>query len=149
FGCNEHYMKRGNVCKEQDFPTSLGCSCSGITDYTDCHMEYFNRWENINARITLPLTFNTTEPRNRLTKIVKYKEFLNFPFQITILPECLSKLVDVMASRFQGNIDLVNPDTLSTYEFASLYKELLHPSIQNARELLTQQTTNYRIDTID
>ena len=37
------------------------------------HKRSVQNWENINARITLPLTFNMENGRNLLTKIVNYK----------------------------------------------------------------------------
>ncbi|KAF8360730.1 hypothetical protein PRIPAC_87653, partial [Pristionchus pacificus] len=129
FAYDEQHPVGGKAFKEDELPTFFGSSYSVVKGYTDRQMEYYNRWENINARITLPLTFDTTQPRNLLTKIVNYKELLGLPVSLSILPDCLGALVDLMAQRYQGNLNLVNPGPLSLYEIVKLYKEHVNPAV--------------------
>lgn len=53
----------------------FGSSYSVVKGITDRQMTHFNEkgWENICARITLPLTYELDQPRNLLSKIIKYK----------------------------------------------------------------------------
>lgn len=94
-------------------------------------MTYFNEkgWENINARITLPLTFDLDQPRNLLSKIITYKEIFDLPVSISILPDCFRALLSLMEKRFGGTLNLVNPEPISLYEIVRVYKEIVDPSI--------------------
>uniref|UniRef100_A0A1I7XTB4 dTDP-D-glucose 4,6-dehydratase n=1 Tax=Heterorhabditis bacteriophora TaxID=37862 RepID=A0A1I7XTB4_HETBA len=116
---------------EEDIPTFFGSSYSVVKGFTDRQMSHFNDkgWENINARITLPLTYDLNQSRNLLSKIVGYKELFDLPVSITILPECLNALISLMEKRFGGHLNLVNPGPISLFEIVQLYKEIVDSRI--------------------
>ncbi|KAK6732790.1 hypothetical protein RB195_016889 [Necator americanus] len=116
---------------EEDIPTFFGSSYSVVKGFTDRQMSYFNEkgWENINARITLPLSYELNQPRNLLSKIINYKEIFDLPVSISILPDCFEAMLSLMEKRFGGHLNLVNPGPISLYEIVRLYKEIVDPSI--------------------
>ncbi|VDO33737.1 unnamed protein product [Haemonchus placei] len=121
----------GQGFTEKDIPTFFGSSYSVVKGFTDRQMSHFNEkgWENINARITLPLTYELDQPRNLLSKIITYKEIFDLPVSISILPDCFNAMVSLMEKRFGGNLNLVNPEPISLYEIVRLYKEIVDPSV--------------------
>ncbi|CAJ0606986.1 unnamed protein product [Cylicocyclus nassatus] len=116
----------GQGFTEQDTPTFFGSSYSVVKGFTDRQMSHFNEkgWENINARITLPLTYELNQPRNLLSKIINYKELFDLPVSISILPDCFDAMLSLMEKRFGGHLNLVNPGPISLYEIVLLYKEI-------------------------
>ncbi|WKX93936.1 hypothetical protein Q1695_011309 [Nippostrongylus brasiliensis] len=131
FAYDEEHPIGGKGFTEEDIPTFFGSSYSVVKGFTDRQMSYFNQkgWENINARITLPLTFDIDQPRNILTKIITYKEIFDLPVSISILPDCFDALLSLMERRFGGTINLVNPQPISLYQIVRLYKEIVDPNV--------------------
>ncbi|EYC37168.1 hypothetical protein Y032_0818g2516 [Ancylostoma ceylanicum] len=75
FAYDANHPIGGQGFTEKDTPTFFGSSYSVVKGFTDRQMSHFNEkgWENINARITLPLTYELDQPRNLLSKIINYK----------------------------------------------------------------------------
>ncbi|KAK5980110.1 dTDP-D-glucose 4 6-dehydratase, partial [Trichostrongylus colubriformis] len=121
----------GQGFTEKEIPTFFGSSYSVVKGFTDRQMSHFNEkgWENINARITLPLTYELDQPRNLLSKIITYKEIFDLPVSISILPDCFDALLSLMEKRFGGHLNLVNPEPISLYEIVRLYKKIVDSSV--------------------
>ncbi|KJH47013.1 putative dTDP-glucose 4,6-dehydratase [Dictyocaulus viviparus] len=131
FAYDDAHPIGGQAFTENDIPTFFGSSYSVVKGFTDRQMSYFNEegWETINARITLPLTFDLNQPRNLLSKIIHYKEIFDLPVSISILPDCFEAMVSLMEKRFGGNLNLVNPGPISLYEIVRLYKDIVDPTV--------------------
>ncbi|CAB3405385.1 unnamed protein product [Caenorhabditis bovis] len=130
FAYDKDHPIGGNMFKDDDEPTFFGSAYSVVKGFTDRQMSYFNQkgWENLNVRITLPLSLDMKQDRNLLSKVVKFKEVFDIPVSITILPDCMNAMLDMMERRVGGTVNLVNPEPISLYEIVMLYKQKVDDS---------------------
>uniref|UniRef100_A0A1I7TZ02 Epimerase domain-containing protein n=1 Tax=Caenorhabditis tropicalis TaxID=1561998 RepID=A0A1I7TZ02_9PELO len=131
FAYDKKHPIGGLEFKDEDEPTFFGSAYSVVKGFTDRQMNFFNQngWENLNVRITLPLSFDLDQPRNLLSKIIKYKELFDIPVSLTILPECLNAMCALMEQRIGGTLNLVNPEPISLYEVVKIYKEIVDDKV--------------------
>lgn len=116
----------------------------------------------LNLRITLPINFDMTAKRNLLAKILTYPKLLDvqgsfrlpsrLPTKSTnihgsILPDCLPAAISMACRRITGNVNLVNPGTISLYEIMTLYREIVDCNVhqwvaiaaEGAKEMLAKK----------
>lgn len=70
---------------------------------------------HLNVRIRMPVV-GYHDPRNLVTKVLKYDSVIDIPNSITYLPECLPILCKMMEVCKTGTVHLTNPDTVSPAE---------------------------------
>ncbi|CAJ0963260.1 unnamed protein product, partial [Mesorhabditis belari] len=129
FSYDQEHPIGGKAFTEQEVASFFGSSYSVVKGFTDRQMFQFKDWENINARITLPLTYNMESGRNLLTKIINYKELFDLPVSLTILPDCFEALISLMEKHHGGNLNLVNPGPISLYDIVKLYQQLVDSNV--------------------
>lgn len=137
--------------KESDEPNFFGSSYSTVKGYTDRLMHLFSNV--LNVRIRMPITADYN-PRNFITKILKYKKICSVQNSMSVLPELLPIMVNMAEKRRTGTINLVNPGTISHNEILYLYKLYIDPTftwsnftIEEQQKVLAAGRSNNHLDT--
>ncbi len=81
----------------------------------------------LQLRIRMPID-GGSNPRNLLTKICSYKKVLDIQNSMTVIPDFLQVLDELIRRRRTGIYNVVNPGTISPYDIVKLYRELVDPS---------------------
>jgi 3,5-epimerase/4-reductase len=137
--------------KETDEPNFFGSSYSTVKGYTDRLMHLFSNV--LNVRIRMPITADYN-PRNFITKILKYKKICSVQNSMSVLPELLPIMVNMAEKGRMGTINLVNPGTISHNEILHLYRLYIDStftwsnfSIEEQQKVLAAGRSNNHLDT--
>jgi len=141
-----------NGFTEDSLPNFFGSSYSVVKGFTDRLMHQYE--DNVlNLRIRMPIT-GEKNPRNFITKIVNYEKVCSIPNSMTVLPELLVYVVDMMKNRLTGTLNLTNPGLISHNEIFEMYKEIVDPeftwtnfSQEEQRKILDADRSNNFLDT--
>lgn len=136
---------------ENDSANFFGSSYSIVKGYTDKIMhEYKN---TLNLRIRMPIV-GEDNPRNFITKITKYEKICSIPNSMTVLPELLPLIIDLMKMRHVGTLNFTNPGVISHNEILEMYKEFVNNdfewqnfSIEEQNKILASKRSNNHLDT--
>jgi hypothetical protein len=79
----------------------------------------------LNVRIRMPITSEKEQIRNFITKITTYKKVCSISNSMTVLPELLPILIDMIMKNNVGTINLTNPGSISHNEILEMYKEIV------------------------
>lgn len=147
------YEKEENGFKEQDTPNFFGSSYSIVKGATDQLMFHLNDENCLNIRIRMPIT-NIDHPRNFITKIINYEKICSIKNSMTVLPEILPIIFDMMVDKHVGTFNMTNPGLISHNEILTMYKEIVDPSftwknftIEEQREILDSDRSNNYLNT--
>ena len=152
FDDNHPFGKEENGFDEGSQPNFFGSSYSIVKGFTDKLMNLFG--DNVlNLRIRMPIT-GEKNGRNFITKITTYEKVCSVPNSMTILPELLPYVVEMMKTKTTGTINLTNPGLISHNEILEMYKEIVDPSftwknfsIEEQRSILAADRSNNYLDT--
>jgi 3,5-epimerase/4-reductase len=152
FDENHPFGKEENGFTEDDNPNFFESSYSTIKGYTDKLMHLFEN-NVLNIRIRMPIT-SDYNPRNFITKIITYNKICSVPNSMTVLPELLPIIVDMVEKNITGTINLTNPGLISHNEILEMYKEIVDPnfkwnnfSIEEQNKILAAGRSNNYLDT--
>jgi len=169
-GLNIHYTYLGTGCifkfdenhpfgleengfKEDSLPNFFGSSYSIVKGFTD---QLMHLYENsvLNLRIRMPIT-GEKNGRNFITKIVNYERVCSVPNSMTVLPELLVYVLDMMKNNVTGTMNLTNPGLISHNEILEMYKEIVDPLFtwknftqEEQRKILSADRSNNYLDTL-
>jgi 3,5-epimerase/4-reductase len=136
---------------EDDHPNFFGSSYSTVKGYTDRLMHLFPNVLNIRIRMPITADYN---PRNFITKILKYKKICSVQNSMSVLPELLPIMVNMAEKGRVGTVNLVNPGTISHNEILYLYKLYIDPTftwsnftIEEQQKVLAAGRSNNHLDT--
>ena len=136
---------------EDDHPNFFGSSYSTVKGYTDRLMHLFSNVLNIRIRMPITADYN---PRNFITKILKYKKICSVQNSMSVLPMLLPIMVNMAERGRTGTVNLVNPGTISHNEILYLYKLYIDPtftwsnfSIEEQQKVLAAGRSNNHLDT--
>ena len=149
---NHPFGQEQNGFTENDLPNFFGSSYSIVKGFTD---RIFHLYQDsvLNLRIRMPIT-GEENPRNFITKIATYDKVCSVPNSMTVLPELLPKVLDMMKNKITGTINLTNPGLISHNEILEMYKEIVDPSFEwktfsqeEQRKILAADRSNNFLDT--
>jgi len=153
-GCIFSYItgKEDQGFTEADLPNFFGSGYSTVKGFTDRLMHQLGE-HVLNLRIRMPIV-GEDNPRNFITKITNYAKICSIPNSMTVLPELLPIVLDMMAKKIVGTMNLTNPGVISHNEILSLYKEHVDTeftwenfSIEEQRQVLASERSNNLLDT--
>lgn len=138
--------------KEEDDANFFGSSYSivkGITDkifktkYKKC----------LNLRIRMPIT-GDNHHRNFISKITSYKKICSISNSMSVLPELLPLIIDLMKMNYTGTLNFTNPGVISHNEILDMYREYVNPkfkwenfTIEEQNKILDSKRSNNYLDT--
>ena len=123
----EHpFGKEENGFTESSLPNFFGSSYSVVKGFTDRLMKIYAN-NVLNLRIRMPIT-GEKNSRNFITKITNYDRICSMPNSMTVLPELLPFVLDMMQKNVTGTVNLTNPGLISHNEILQLYKEIVDDS---------------------
>tara|TARA_Y100000992_G_scaffold282956_1_gene231873 strand:+ start:1296 stop:3224 length:1929 start_codon:yes stop_codon:yes gene_type:complete len=141
-----------NGFTEESLPNFYGSSYSVVKGYTDRLIKFYNN-DVLNLRIRMPIT-GCYNARNFITKITTYEKVCSIPNSMTVLPELLPFVVEMMERKMTGTINLTNPGLVSHNEILDMYKEIVDSDFEyknftqnEQREILDADRSNNYLDT--
>ena len=152
FDENHPFEQEQNGFQEDSLPNFFGSSYSIVKGFTDQLFHMFNN-SVLNLRIRMPIT-GVKHNRNFITKIVNYEKICSIKNSMTVLPELLPIVVDMMKNQVTGTINLTNPGLISHNEILQMCKEIVDPvftwknfSAEEQRSVLAADRSNNFLDT--
>jgi dTDP-glucose 4,6-dehydratase len=140
-----------NGFTEDSLPNFFGSSYSAVKGFTDRLMHTYDNV--LNLRIRMPIT-GEKNSRNFITKITTYDKICSIPNSMTVLPELLPIVLDMMEKKVVGTMNLTNPGLISHNEMLEMYKEIVDPkfkwnnfSAEEQRKILDSDRSNNYLDT--
>ena len=149
----EHpFGKEENGFDENSLPNFFGSSYSTVKGFTDRLIKFYD--ENVlNLRIRMPIT-GEQNSRNFITKITTYDKICSVPNSMTVLPELLPFVLEMMQNKQTGTINLTNPGLISHNEILDMFKEIVDPNFtyknfsqEEQRKILAADRSNNFLDT--
>lgn len=141
-----------NGFTENSVPNFFGSGYSIVKGFTDQIMKYFEE-SVLNLRIRMPIT-GEMNSRNFITKITTYEKICSIKNSMTVLPELLPKVIDMMDNGMTGTINLTNPGLISHNEVLDMFKEIVDPdfeyqnfSVEEQSKILAADRSNNYLDT--
>lgn len=124
--------------KEDDEPNFFGSAYSICKGFTDRLMHLFPE-SALNVRIRMPINDDLESSRNFITKILNYKKICSIPNSMTVLPDLLPILCDMITAQKTGTINLVNPGLISHNQILDMYKSILDPGFTYENMTMEEQ----------
>lgn len=142
-----------NGFTEESSPNFHGSSYSVVKGYTDTFMRHMFSDTVLNLRIRMPIT-GTVNKRNFITKITRYEKICNMPNSMTVLPELLPMIFDLMQRQIVGTLNFTNPGLISHNEILTMYRDIVDPSfswknftVEEQNAVLQSERSNNFLDT--
>jgi len=149
----EHpFGKEDSGFTEDSLPNFFGSSYSVVKGFTDRLMKLYDN-SVLNLRIRMPIT-GEKNSRNFITKITNYERICSVPNSMTVLPELLPFVLDMMKNYVVGTMNLTNPGLISHNEILQMYKEIVDHSFswknfsqEEQRAILAADRSNNYLET--
>jgi len=149
---NDHlYESENNGFIENDLPNFFGSSYSIVKGYTDRLLHLFP--DVLNLRIRMPIN-NENNKRNFITKILNYEKICSIKNSMTVLPDIIPIIFDMIKNNTIGTFNMTNPGLISHNEILEMYKEIVDPDFEwknfdifEQNKILASKRSNNFLDT--
>ena len=152
FDDNHPFEKEVSGFTEKSVPNFFGSGYSTVKGFTDQLMNIFEKTV-LNLRIRMPIT-GEMNSRNFITKITNYEKICSIKNSMTVLPELLPFVIDMMKKRLTCTLNLTNPGLISHNEILDMFKEIVDPNfeyknfnIEEQSKILAADRSNNYLDT--
>ena len=152
FSENSEKIECSNGFDENSEPNFFGSSYSIVKGFTDRIMHCLSD-SVLNNRIRMPIV-GYDHPRNFITKIKSYDKVINIHNSMTVLPDLLPVLLNMMEKKKIGTVNLVNPGTVSHNDILDLYTKIVDNSfsycnftIEEQNQILKSERSNNKLNT--
>lgn len=152
FDYDQYHTPTENGFTETDLPNFIGSSYSTVKGYTDQLMHLFDDTV-LNLRIRMPIT-NTDNPRNFISKIIRYAKICSIPNSMTVLTDFYPVWLDMMKNNKTGTVNCTNPGVISHNEILQSYKKYVDNNftwenfdINEQNQILASKRSNNYLDT--
>ena len=151
FDDSHPFGKEENGFDEDSLPNFFGSSYSVVKGFTDRLLNFYDT--TLNLRIRMPITGDVNK-RNFITKIVNYENICSIPNSMTVLPELLPLVLDMMKNKTIGTLNLTNPGLITHNEILEMYREIVDKdftwknfSLEEQSKILACDRSNNYLDT--
>jgi dTDP-4-dehydrorhamnose reductase len=149
----EHTMSaNGEGFKEDDKPNFVGSGYSIVKGFTDRLMHLMEE-NTLQLRIRMPIV-GYHHPRNFITKITSYSKVISIPNSMTILPQLLPIMVDMIQKQITGTYNFTNPGVITHNRILQLYRQYVDNefiwnnfTIEEQNQILLSKRSNNYLDT--
>lgn len=148
----DYHGDESSLFTEDSKPNFFGSSYSIVKGFTD-RMMHFYEDSALNIRIRMPI-FSKPNKRDFIEKLVAYQKICSCKNSITVLPDLLPALVDMISKKITGTVNLVNPGVIEHNEILSMYKDIIDPSktweeinVEEHDAMLLSKRSNNHLDT--
>ncbi len=135
---------------EEDIPNFFGSNYSIVKGFTD---RILKKIKVLCLRLRMPITEDKNE-RNFITKITTYDKICSIKNSMSVLPELLPCMIEMMKNRTTGTINFTNPGVISHNEILEMYKEIVDPDftwvnfdIKEQNKILASKRSNNKLNT--
>jgi dTDP-glucose 4,6-dehydratase len=108
---------------EDDLPNFTGSGYSTVKGFTDRLMHHFSD-KVLNLRIRMPIVGYDCS-RNFITKIKTYQKICSMPNSMTVLPDVIPSIYQMMEKSITGTVNLTNPGYITHNKILELYRDLV------------------------
>ena len=151
FDDSHPFGKEENGFDECSLPNFFGSSYSVVKGFTDRLLNFYDT--TLNLRIRMPITGDVNK-RNFITKIVNYENICSIPNSMTVLPELLPLVLDMIKNKTIGTLNLTNPGLITHNEILEMYREIVDKdftwknfSLEEQSKILACDRSNNYLDT--
>jgi dTDP-4-dehydrorhamnose reductase len=108
----------------------------------------------LNIRLRMPINDDIESPRNFISKILRYEKICSIKNSMTVLPDVIPIMIDMIQMKKTGTINLTNPGTISHNEILDMYTYIIDPtftyqnfSLEEQAKVLRSDRSNNKLDT--
>jgi dTDP-4-dehydrorhamnose reductase len=77
------------------------------------------------VRIRMPIDY--LHPKSLITKLLNFSRVTNISNSVTILEDCMPKILDIISLHMRGTVNLVNEGSVTNAMIMWLYKKFINP----------------------
>uniref|UniRef100_A0A915B153 NAD-dependent epimerase/dehydratase domain-containing protein n=1 Tax=Parascaris univalens TaxID=6257 RepID=A0A915B153_PARUN len=122
FRSDNAHLSGGKGYSENDYGNYSGTSYTAVKGRTDWLMRYYTT--TLNVRMGLPVNYEL-DWRNLVARVIGSSRVPDVPISVTVLPDCLPVMLDLMINCHRGTINLVNPGPIRCSQIIELYRKVV------------------------